>query len=76
MKPTTPSRAIYALIGDEEQNGKQKKNKNKETGSGSQPSYLNHLVASYDPHGSHTGNENNNGNDDDVLIFRLLELQI
>ena len=35
VKHSTPSRATYALIGDEEQNGKQKK----ETGSGPQPSY-------------------------------------
>ena len=34
VKPSTPTRAINALIGDEEQNGKQKKEK--ETGSPTQ----------------------------------------
>ena len=31
MKPSTPSQPIDTHIGDEEQNGKQKKNKKKET---------------------------------------------
>ena len=38
-KHPTPSRAIDALIGDEEQNGKQKKTKGKKQGVGPQPSY-------------------------------------
>ena len=36
-KPSSPSQASDALIGDEEQNGKQKKNKKKETGIGFSP---------------------------------------
>ena len=35
MKPSTPSQAIDAVIGVDEQNGKQKKNKKKETGTAS-----------------------------------------
>ena len=39
-KPPTPTQAIDALIGDEEQNGKQKKvKKRKKQGTGPQPSY-------------------------------------
>ena len=49
-KPKTPTQAIDAFIGDEEQNGKQKKETGN-VGTGSQPSYLS--VACYDPHGSY-----------------------
>ena len=35
VKPSTPSQAVDAHIGDVEQNGKKKKNKKKETESGS-----------------------------------------
>ena len=39
MKHPTPSRAIDAIIGDEEQNGKQKRPKRKKQGTGPQPNY-------------------------------------
>ena len=39
VKLPTPSQATDALIGDEEQNGKQKRTKRKKQGTGSQPSY-------------------------------------
>ena len=39
MKYPTPSQAIDALIGEEEQNGKQKRAKRKKQGAGPQPSY-------------------------------------
>ena len=39
VKHPTSSRAIDALIGDEEQNGKLKRTKTKKQGAGSQPSY-------------------------------------
>ena len=56
VKPSTKVWVTDALRGEKEQNGKQKENKRKETGSGS-PSWLppDHLVASYDPHGSYIG---------------------
>ena len=38
-KHTTPSRAIDAIIGEEEQNGKQKRAKRKKQGAVPQPSY-------------------------------------
>ena len=43
-----------AHTGDEQKDGKQKKNKKKETGSGAHnnPASLGHLVTHYDPHGS------------------------
>ena len=49
-KPHTLTRAVDALIGVEEQNGKQKKEE-KERNRG-RDSILATLVASYDPHGS------------------------
>ena len=39
VKRPTPSRVIDALIGDEEQNRKQKRTKGKKQGAGPQPSY-------------------------------------
>ena len=39
VKHPTPSRAIDALTGEEEQNGKQKRTKRKKQGAGPQPSY-------------------------------------
>ena len=52
----TDSETSYldALIGEEEQNGKQKEQK-KEQGAGPQPAIPDHLVASYDPHGPYGG---------------------
>ena len=52
-KPSTPTQAICALIGEEEQNGNQKKKKNKERGPN--PAILDPLVASYNPHGPYGG---------------------
>ena len=47
-KPSTPSQATDAHIGIEEQSGKQKKNKMKETGNGSHKlANPDHLVAFY-----------------------------
>ena len=45
-KPLNPTWAVDALIGDEEQKGKQKKKHE----AGPQPIYLDHLVNSCDPH--------------------------
>ena len=53
MKPHTPTRAIDALIGDEERNNR-KKNKKKETEWATNSAALDHLVT-YDPHGSQEG---------------------
>ena len=39
-KPSTPTQAIDALIGEEEQNGKQKEEQKKKQGAGPQPSCL------------------------------------
>ena len=39
VKHPTPSRAFDALLGDEEQNGKQKRTKRKKPGAGPQPSH-------------------------------------
>ena len=39
VKHPIPSRVIYVLIGEEEQNGKQKRIKRKKQGPGSKPSY-------------------------------------
>ena len=41
-------------MGEEEKNRKQKEDQKKQ-GAGPQPSHLDHLVASYDPHGSYSG---------------------
>ena len=46
-KPSTPLQAIDARIGEEEKSRKQKDEQKKGTGSGPQPSHLDHLVASY-----------------------------
>ena len=46
----TPTRAIYALIGDEEQNEREKKKK--ETEQNPNPATPDHLVAPYCMHGS------------------------
>ena len=46
MKLLTPSQPIDALIGDEEQNEKQKKNKKERN---RELATLDHSVASYDP---------------------------
>ena len=45
-KPPTPTRAIDALIGDEEQNEEQNKERTPN------PATLDHSVASYNPQGS------------------------
>ena len=50
VKPPTPSLGIDALIGDEEQNGKQKQEK-KETERVPSPATLNHSVALLRPAG-------------------------
>ena len=55
VKPSTQSQAIYANIGNEEHNGKQKKNKKKKTEWVLNPPTPDHLVTSYDPHGSYSG---------------------
>ena len=55
-EPLTRTLASDALIGDEEQNGKlknEKKERNKELASS--PATQDHLVTSYDPHGSYGG---------------------
>ena len=52
VKPPIPFRVNYALIGDEEQNRKQKKDKQ---GADPQPSYMDHSVASYNLHGLYGG---------------------
>ena len=46
VKHPTPSREIDALIGEEEQNGKEKRTKRN-------PATLDHSVAFYDPQGSY-----------------------
>ena len=48
----TPSRAIDALIGDEKQKKEQKERNREEAPN---LATLNHLVTSYDPHGSYGG---------------------
>ena len=54
MKHPTQSRATDELIGDEEQNGKQKRTKrNREQVPN--PATLDHLVTSYDLYGSYGG---------------------
>ena len=53
-KPFTPSQAIEALIGEEEQNGNQKEEKRKRERIRN-PDTPDHLVASYIPHGSYGG---------------------
>ena len=54
--PPTQSWAIDALIGDEEQSGKQRKEqKERNRDQTPNPSTLGHLVASYDPYGSYGG---------------------
>ena len=53
MKPSTPTQAIDALIGDEEQNGKQKKEKKRNRERVPNPATPDHMVDSYDPHGSY-----------------------
>ena len=50
-KPSTPTMAIDELIGEEEQNIKQKEEQKKKTWSG-YLIQLDNMVASYDPHGS------------------------
>ena len=52
-KLPAPSQAIDALIGDEEQNGNQEKERNRDRDHNS--ATLDHSVASYDPHGSYGG---------------------
>ena len=55
-KPPTPTGAINVLIGDEERKGKQtKKEKERNRERDPNPATLNHLIASYDPHGSCDG---------------------
>ena len=55
-KPPTPTGAINVLIGDEERKGKQtKKEKERNRERDPNPATLDHLVASYDPHGSYGG---------------------
>ena len=53
MKPAISSQVTDALIGDEEQNGKHKKNKKKNREQTLNSSFLEHLIASYDPHRSY-----------------------
>ena len=54
VKPSTPSRATDALIGDEEHNGKRKKEqKERNRERAPNPITLDHLAASYDSHGSY-----------------------
>ena len=56
MKPSSPTHAVGAHIGEEEKNGKQKKEEkyiNRERASN--PATLDNLVASCDPHGSYGG---------------------
>ena len=48
MKYPTPSQAIDALIGEEEQNGKQKRTKRKKQGAGPHPATLDHSETFYD----------------------------
>ena len=47
MEPPTPTRAMNAFIGNEEQNGKQKEKQ------GMGPT-LDHMLGSYSPHGSYS----------------------
>ena len=54
-KPSTPTQAIDAHMGEEEKSRKQKEEQKKKKGADPQPSYLDHLVASYDPYGSYGG---------------------
>ena len=52
VKPSNPSQEIDTHIGDEEQNGKQKKSKERNRERVPNPATPDHLLASYDPHGS------------------------
>ena len=54
MKPSTPTQAIDVGMGEEGRNRKLKEEQKKKHGAASQPSYLDHLVVSYDPHGSYS----------------------
>ena len=51
--PLTPSWATDALIGEEDQNGKQKTTKRKKPGAGLQPNYAEPFSPSYDAQGSY-----------------------
>ena len=51
---STPAQAFDARMGEEEEKRNQKEEQKKETGR-PQPIYLDHLVASYDPHGLYGG---------------------
>ena len=51
--PSTPTQPLDACMGEEEKNGKQKEEQKKQEAR-PQPSYLDNLVASYDPHGSYS----------------------
>ena len=54
MKPPTPSRGVYELIGDAEQNGKHKKEqKDKNRKRNPNTATLDQVVGSYDPQGSY-----------------------
>ena len=54
VKPCTPTQAIDAHMREEEKNRKQKKEQKKQ-GTSLQPSYLDHVVVSYDLNGSYAG---------------------
>ena len=54
MKPSSSTQPIDAHMGEEEKKKKEKEEQKKQ-GVGPQPSYMDHLVASYNPHGSYSG---------------------
>ena len=53
LASTTQRYEITTGLGEEEKNRKRKEEQKKKHGAGPQPSYLDHSVASYDPHGSY-----------------------
>ena len=53
--PSTLSQTIDVRMVEEKKNKKQNEEQKKGQGAGSQHSYLDHLVASYDPHRSYDG---------------------
>ena len=54
-KPSTPTQAIDAHMGEEKRNRKQKEEQKKKQGADLQSSYLGKSVASYGPYGSYGG---------------------